>query len=64
MLKRQSHKARAAETPDLHTQFVSLLDTVWRCEERADLEDRVEARIRFEAQRDKHQRCRGPRRLI
>jgi hypothetical protein len=61
MSKRQARKPDPYGTPDLHTQFEALLDTVWRCEEMADLEERVENRIRFEAQREKHSRWREHR---
>ena len=36
------------EILDLHTQYEGLLDTVWRCEERARLQDRIDAQIRFD----------------
>ncbi|MGH2976660.1 MAG: hypothetical protein ACRDLL_17620 [Solirubrobacterales bacterium] len=43
------------EIPDLHTQYEALLDTVWRCEARARLDDRIDALTRFEERQSK--RC-------
>ena len=40
------------EVPDLHSQFESLLDTVWRCERMRKLEDRIDRQIRWEAVMD------------
>lgn len=34
---------RGSEIPDLHTQFESLLDQVWRSEEEWRLYDRIDA---------------------
>ena len=34
---------RGFEPPDLHTQFESLLDQVWRCEAEWRLYDRIDA---------------------
>lgn len=34
---------RGVETPDVHTQFESLLDQVWRCEAEWRLYDRIDA---------------------
>jgi hypothetical protein len=50
MFKRraQGQKARNS-TEDLHTQFEELLDTVWRCERRAALQDRIDAQARFDS---------------
>ncbi len=36
------------DIPDLHTQYEALLDTVWRCEKRARLQDLIDARNRFD----------------
>ena len=41
------------EQPDLYTQYEDLLDTVWRCEQRARFEDRLDALARFEQLRSK-----------
>jgi len=50
-MKRQFGDRSRVETPDLQTQYEALLDTVWRCEERARLDDRIDAQARYEAQR-------------
>jgi hypothetical protein len=47
-MKRQSTDRLKVEVPDLQTQYEELLDTVWKCEERARLDDRIEARARYE----------------
>ena len=54
-LQTQSKRRRKVEMPDLHTQYEELLDTVWRCERRERLYDRMEAQIRFERSLEK--RC-------
>jgi hypothetical protein len=55
-MKRQLDDRQAAQTPDLQTQYEALLDTVWRCEERARIQDRIEAQARFDAQRQMRRR--------
>lgn len=47
-MKRHSRDRLKVEIPDLHTQYEALLDTVWRCEERARLQDRIDAQDRFD----------------
>lgn len=47
-MKRHSKDRLKVDMPDLQTQYEDLLDTVWRCEDRARLMDRLEARTRFE----------------
>lgn len=47
-MKRRSRDRLKVDIPDLHTQYEALLDTVWRCEERARLEDRIDAQNRFD----------------
>ena len=48
MLKRNTKDRPEVEIPDLQTQYEALLDTVWRCEERARFEDRIDAWNRYE----------------
>jgi len=48
MLKRHTKDRPEVEIPDLQTQYEALLDTVWRCEERARFEDRIDAWNRYE----------------
>lgn len=59
---RRSHEApfsrREVQAPDLQSQYEELLDTVWRCERRANLMDRIDARARFDARRDRSLRWR------
>jgi hypothetical protein len=59
MLKRRTRDRRKVEIPDLPTQYEELLDTVWRCEQRARLMDRIEAQTRSEELQRK--RCRSQR---
>lgn len=47
-MKRRSKDRPRVEVPDLHTQYEALLDTVWRCEGRARLQDRVDAQTRYD----------------
>lgn len=47
-MKRHSKDQLKVEIPDLHTQYEALLDTVWRCEARARLQDRIDAQNRFD----------------
>lgn len=47
-MKRHSKDRMQAETPDLQTQYEELLDTVWRCDRWARVEDRIDAQARFE----------------
>lgn len=44
------------KAPDLHTQYEELLNTVWRCERMARLEQRMEALARWEEQRERRWR--------
>lgn len=46
------------QAPDLQSQYEGLLDIVWRCERRAELMDRIDARARFEAMRERSSRRR------
>ena len=52
-MKRQIEVRPKVEVPDLHTQYEALLDTVWRCEERAELQDRIDAQGRYDELRGK-----------
>ena len=54
-MKRKAEDRLRFEIPDLQTQYEALLDTVWRCEARARLEDRIDARTRYEEVQSK--RC-------
>lgn len=47
-MKRHSEDRLRVEVPDLQTQFETLLDTVWRCEDRARLQDRIDAQTRYD----------------
>ena len=47
-MKHHSRDRLKVDIPDLHTQYEALLDTVWRCEERARLQDRIDAQNRFD----------------
>lgn len=47
-MKRHSEDRPRVEVPDLQTQYEALLDTVWRCEGRARLQDRIDAQIRYD----------------
>lgn len=47
-MKRHLRDRPKVDIPDLHTQYEALLDAVWRCEERARLQDRIDAQNRFD----------------
>ena len=47
-MKRHSEDRPRVEVPDLQTQYETLLDTVWRCEDRARLQDRIDAQTRYD----------------
>lgn len=55
-MKHRFGNRRPAEVPDLQTQYEALLDTVWRCEERARLLERIEAQARYDAIQPRHRR--------
>lgn len=48
IMKPQSRDRFQVDKPDLQTQYEELLDTVWRCERWARVEDRIDALARFE----------------
>lgn len=54
-MKHKAEDRLRCEVPDLQTQYEALLDTVWRCEAQARLEDRIDARTRYEEMQSK--RC-------
>jgi hypothetical protein len=54
-MKRLFRRRALAQAPDLHSQYEGLLDTVWRCERRAMLMDRIDAQAAYESRR-KHRR--------
>lgn len=47
-MNRHSKHRDGIVIPDLQTQYEELLDTIWRCESRERLEDRIEASARLE----------------
>lgn len=55
-MKRSSGSRRVTEIPDLQTQYEALLDTVWRSEERARQQERIDAQARFDAQQQQRRR--------
>jgi hypothetical protein len=54
--RRQETNDPDVPAPDLHTQFEALLDTVWRCEHRADINDRIDAQARLDSLQPKRWR--------
>ncbi len=55
-MKRRFGDRSAADAPDLQTQYEALLDTVWRCEQRARLQERIDGQARFDARHLKRPR--------
>lgn len=47
---------RKSDAPDLHTQFESMLDQVWKSESDWRLWDRLDAAVTFETLREKRRR--------
>ncbi len=52
MLKGRSDKGAVGDTPDLRTQWESLLDQVWRSEADWRLWDRLDNAVRIETLRE------------
>lgn len=59
-MRRHSEDRPRVEFPDLQTQYEALLDAVWRCEDRARLEERIDAQMRYDELQGK--RCSSARR--